>query len=535
MTRKPLILIAIALGLAWAVDLLFWHQSAGLNFLLWTALLLASLEALRRMEGIPLALSSAVLQAAILSLAAWALLRAEGFTVFLAISSSLLGLAVLAATYTNGCWWRLRLLDFVMPLLNLIGGALARPFTLGSEMKAAAAEDGQETAWQSARGAIFAVLRGLLLALPLLLVLAALLASADLIFAQQLEKIADWFDLSRWGEYIFRFFYILLFAYLLTGALLHSLRPRQQAAAPDPQKERIKPFLGFIESAVILGAVDLLFAVFVAIQFRYLFGGEANINITGFTYSEYARRGFGELVAVAVISLLTYLALSAVTRTDKRKTQTAFSVLSLLLVGLVLTLLASSLLRLGLYENAYGFSRLRTYTHFSIPWLAALLLATAVFEVLRKRHLFTLALLISAFGFITTMGMMNVDGFIVRQNVLRSVSGKPLDNQYLLTLSSDAVPALARLAADESLPQDIRGRLASNLACRARLLEEEDPSTWQSFSLSEQRAHAILTSQTALWETVKLSKDGNDLWQTTWENDTLTCNPFQWDDLTFMD
>ena len=535
MTRKPLTLIAIALGLAWAVDMLFWQQTAGLNYLVWIILLLAALEGLRRIEGIKLPLPSVVLQAAILSLAAWVLLRREGFTVFLMISASLFGLVVLAATYTNGYWWRFRLLDYIMPVLNLIGGALARPFGLAREMKTAPTEDGEQTPWQSARGTVFAMLRGLVLALPLLLLLAALMAYADLIFSQQLEKIAEWLDLSRWGEYLFRFFYILLFAYVFTGALLHSLLPRQQVERPDHSKERLNPFLGFTESAVVLGLVDLLFAVFVAIQFRYFFGGEANINAAGFTYSEYARRGFGELVAVAVISLLVYLALSSVTRAVDRKTKNAFSGLSVLLMVLVLVMLISSFMRLALYENAYGFSRLRTYTHFFIPWLGALLLATAALEVLRKRGFFTLALLISAFGFITTMGVMNVDGFIVRQNVLRAVSGEQFDNQYLLTLGSDAVPALARLAADESLPQSIHEGLAANLACRARLLEEDDPTDWQSFSFSQQRAQSLLTRQTALWKEVKFTKDGNDMWETTWGNDSLTCNPFQWDDLTLMD
>ncbi len=42
------------------------------------------------------------------------------------------------------------------------------------------------------------------------------------------------------------------------------------------------------------------------LQFTYLFGGTDNINVEGFTYSEYAVRGFFELVAVAVISLILF-------------------------------------------------------------------------------------------------------------------------------------------------------------------------------------------------------------------------------------
>ena len=49
-----------------------------------------------------------------------------------------------------------------------------------------------------------------------------------------------------------------------------------------------------IEVTILLISIDLLFLVFVWIQFAYLFGGQANITIEGFTYAEYARRGFLE-------------------------------------------------------------------------------------------------------------------------------------------------------------------------------------------------------------------------------------------------
>ena len=73
------------------------------------------------------------------------------------------------------------------------------------------------------------------------------------------------------------------------------------------------PFLGFTEASIILGSILLLFGAFVLIQFQYFFSGQANISLEGFTYSEYARRGFGELVAVAALSLLTFQVLSVIT------------------------------------------------------------------------------------------------------------------------------------------------------------------------------------------------------------------------------
>ena len=49
--------------------------------------------------------------------------------------------------------------------------------------------------------------------------------------------------------------------------------------------------------AIVLAALDLLFLVFVLVQFRYLFGGDAVVQVTaGLSYADYARRGFFELV-----------------------------------------------------------------------------------------------------------------------------------------------------------------------------------------------------------------------------------------------
>ena len=122
----------------------------------------------------------------------------------------------------------------------------------------------------------------------------------------------------------------------------------------------------------MLGSVVILFAAFVAIQFQYFFGGQANIHIEGYTYAEYARKGFGELVAVAFFSLLLLLGLGAITRRDTESQRKTFSSLGVGLVGLVLVMLISAFQRLALYESAYGFSRLRAYTHVFMIWLALL-------------------------------------------------------------------------------------------------------------------------------------------------------------------
>ena len=94
-------------------------------------------------------------------------------------------------------------------------------------------------------------------------------------------------------------------------------------------------FLGFTEGAVILGAVVVLFALFAVVQFQYFFGGQANISVQGYTFAEYARRGFGELVTVAFFSLLLFLGLSAVTKRNDETQRWVFTGMGVGMVALV--------------------------------------------------------------------------------------------------------------------------------------------------------------------------------------------------------
>ena len=73
-----------------------------------------------------------------------------------------------------------------------------------------------------AKRRLWPILRGILIAIPILAIFAALLASADLIFAQRLDHLIALFRLEKLPEYIFRGVYILIGAYLLVGVFLHA-------------------------------------------------------------------------------------------------------------------------------------------------------------------------------------------------------------------------------------------------------------------------------------------------------------------------
>jgi hypothetical protein len=501
MKTNPNKLWIVVIALGWLFDFLFWKKAPGVNFAIFTTLCLAGAFFLLLSDGLRPNRYSLLLLPLFGFFAVITFVRAEPMTTFLACTFTLFSMSVLAVSYLGGRWIQYTISDYFGKFLSLFGSMIARPLTFSSEIRKAQTEAGMPAPKRN----IWPMLRGIIIALPVVAIFAALLASADVVFSQRLDDFIQFFNLEKLPEYIFRLIYILILGYALAGVILHASAASKDEKLVGEDKPFLPPFLGFTESAIVMGSVVLLFLTFVVIQFQYFFGGQANIHIDGYTYSEYARRGFGELVAVAFFSLLMLLALSAVTKRETESQRRAFSGLGVALVALVLVMLVSAYQRLVLYEAAYGFSRLRAYTHAFLVWIGLLLVATIVLEILHKERAFALAALLASLGFAMTLPILNVDAFIVRQNIQREVRGSAvetsadgrvaLDSQYFINLSDDAVPSLVTALQTSTLPASVREEIGAALACiRYERSSDERQLPWQSFHLSRFYADNALAS-----------------------------------------
>ena len=325
-----------------------------------------------------------------------------------------------------------------------------------------------------------AILRGLAITIPVVIIFAALLGSADVVFGQYVDDLWEAFIIDDMTTLFGRLALIGGLAWLMTGALAYGwarrvrvrreirIRPELQsatdAAIPDnsenpaaevpspipdntpplPEKRKIRSFrLGIIETGMLLGSINLLFALFVLIQFTYFFGGQKNIE--GYTYAEYARRGFFELVTVSVLTLGLLLALDQITIRPEKQQHTIFRGLAVFLVVLMGVMLVSAFRRMGLYEEAFGFTRLRVFVHIFIIWLGMLFVAFTLDMFRIKTNVFSLGVLLVAIGYLATLNLLNIDMYIVKHNLARFEDGRQLDPCYLRGLSMDAVPAMIEL------------------------------------------------------------------------------------------
>jgi len=278
---------------------------------------------------------------------------------------------------------------------------------------------------------------GLLAAVPVAAVFGGLLMQADPVFerlmtrafAVQLDRLVSHLGMiGLWGW--------------ATGGLLRAVCAGVGADRGPVRGGR----LGLGEVGTVLVVIDALFLAFVAVQFRYLFGGAELVqSLTGMSYSEYARRGFFELVTVAALSLpLLLLADWSLDQGDRSRVR-HFRLLAGLMLLLLDVMLASALIRMRLYTAEYGLTELRFFTTAFMGWLV-LVFGWFAASVLRgRRSRFGPGALASGFLVLLALNLMNPDAIMARTNLARAVAGRSFDTAYAARLSADALPTLLGL------------------------------------------------------------------------------------------
>ncbi len=162
----------------------------------------------------------------------------------------------------------------------------------------------------------------------------------------------------------------------------------------------------------------------------------------------------------------------------------------------------SAFIRLSLYEDAYGFTTLRLYSHAFIILLAVIfsLLFYKIYQDNRESS-FAFRVFISIVLFLAIMNFMNPDAIIARKNIERFEAIGKIDINYLVSLSDDAIPVVIETLG--ILDQDIRKDLVHMLYQRAQNRDASYYSHWPSINLSRIKANNILESKKQEIETYK--------------------------------
>jgi hypothetical protein len=338
---------------------------------------------------------------------------------------------------------------------------------------------------------ISALIRGSLLAVPPLLVFGGLFIGADAAFEGIVSRMIQWF-------YNNIFSHIFLFGVFLwlSGGILKQLFLTKQWI-PSSKEVNLPLTIGCVETSVLLGAINLLFLTFVLIQIRYFFGG-ANLVETSstMTYSEYARKGFFELVLVSALVLPLLLGTHWLIRKEEGMALRIFQVLAGFLIALLYVIMVSAFQRMRLYQQEYGLTELRFYTTAFMGWLAILFVWFALTVMRGSRNRFVAGALVTLMVSITALDFANPDAWIAQHNVARIAQGKKFDASYASSLSADAVPVLLH-SLNSMNPKD-REMVSSTLLLHWNVATVHD---WRSWNWNRYQARKRVDQHlTELWQ-----------------------------------
>jgi hypothetical protein len=328
--------------------------------------------------------------------------------------------------------WPAALASLMVASLAAAGGAAWRSVGVGLVRIAGTTAGGLEVVRGAPRPGGVPAQRAAGFAAVLLAVFVPLFATADAAFAQLLDAMVpqDSVDhplgrVTVWVAFV-----------ALGGALIRAGR-----AGPARGSRPARHRLTRIESTVPLALLTALFAAFVALQLTTLFGGSDYVLRTAdLTYAEYARTGFAQLIVAAALTLAVIAAAVRWGR-DERILLGSLSVLTLVI-------LASAYKRLGLYEDAFGFTRLRLAADAAILWLAGLFVLVLAAGIAGRATWLPRAVVALTAGGILAFAISNPDGRIADRNIDRWERTGRIDIGALDGLSADAVPALTRLPPD---------------------------------------------------------------------------------------
>jgi hypothetical protein len=342
---------------------------------------------------------------------------------------------------------------------------------------------------------IMAAIVGVVIAIPVIAVVTALLAQADAAFADWLDRLINW----RAAEpNLIRTVWLVLLALataIYAGASLYAnTHQSPRGLVPQATWERFRAGCRHLSPTALaspLALLCVLYLVFFASLGRYLtsaFGGRLPADLT---YAEYARRGFFELVAVAVINLAGLAFVRTFARRPHQVYPPILRWLGGLLTGLTVLLVVTAASKMILYIDAYGLTRLRLYVLVGQAFLLIVGLALVAWQI----RPFAVSRLIVGLALVVVVALpwANSDGIIARWNVDHWLSGavSQIDLDYLADLSDAAVPALIRLRDQAPSPQVSQSAAAALRAHGVGLDGDAAPAgrwtgwNWQSAHLPD--------------------------------------------------
>lgn len=280
------------------------------------------------------------------------------------------------------------------------------------------------------------VFLGLLLSVPILWLLIVLLSGADMLFSDLTIKIFATF----FSPTIFVIAIMILFGFFSCYCILCG------AAAQTGKKERTgykKGNSAIAETVMLL--ICVVYAVFCGFQFLYLFAGGFFALPDGITFSEYARGGFFQLLAVTIINV----ALMVMCTTFFEESR-LLHILLTLMTACTYIMIFSAGYRMLLYVDAYKLTFLRLLVLLALVIISLVLLGVIISVYKKNFPLFRYSVAVITICYLG-FSLARPDYWIAVYMIQQKPVLEEEDAFFLLQeLSLDAAPVVVPLLNDSN-------------------------------------------------------------------------------------
>lgn len=373
-------------------------------------------------------------------------------------------------------------------------GSIFRPFTDGiawsQNRPGRHGEEGQAdrvkaSGAQAGSGKGIYVFLGLVIACPLVLIIGILLLTSDYVILNMFSRM-----IQNLSEFLFHFenmknFISVMFDICLVIVMTVSMFLAAYGIIAYLGKKKIKDEVKIRKNGepvvmiIVTGLLSVIYLFYSLIQILYLFTGKMSLP-DGYTYAEYAREGFFQLLVVCIINLILVL-ISIRYFKKNRILQTILVIVSVC----TYIMLASSALRMIMYIRFYYLTYLRILVLWTLAVLFLLLTGLVITIFKEKFPLFrygmfavTVCYLVLSFGHPDYwIAKINTENIHPAENSF--FLGEPYDDYYYLgTLSLDAASVIEPLFQTSDVP------IEAKIPWVHRFDENLERSGFRTFNLS---------------------------------------------------
>lgn len=323
------------------------------------------------------------------------------------------------------------------------------------------------------------VLIGVVAAIPIFIVMLLLLTSADIVFKGMANELLSGL---RFGNIVLAVWLVFFMFVVCYGILVFLSKGSVKEEVEDKRKG--EPLIAIPVAAVL----SLLYIVFSGVQIMYLFAGNMELP-AGYTYAEYAREGFFQLLVVGILNLVLVLVGLCYFRANK-----VLKMILTVMSGCTFIMLASSAVRMIIYIQYYYLTFLRILVLWSL--LVLFLIFTGVIIYIYKEDfpLFRYSMVVVTVLYLG-LSFSHPDYWIAKVNLSGSegyrsdffLGAEYRDYDFLCRLNADAAPVLLEWAEENGCDSEYYSfcKKEGPYSRRIKDFQEKHPATSHGYTSAE--------------------------------------------------